>query len=262
MGTAWDRCLDDYRYTRELDRTGWAWEFLRRNDAYRTDFRMNRAGHLVAIRHVSGAMLYRPRRRFLAAEAWGLRLFADPSRTAQDADIFWLPVVSSHVARCTTRPANDNADDMLSLARFRGRRSVLCGFEAEQVVIRGLRRSAILTVEKGSLLFGECAITFFHDGLNTVIRHSDTLKILRHLTSERLDTAEKPDVSDSKYRDYLIALDGRLAARTYRDIAEVLYGQDSVGTYWTDDTRGLKSKVRRAVECGVALMNGGYRDLL
>ena len=68
--------------------------------------------------------------------------------------------------------------------------------------------------------------------------------------------------ADSKYRDYLLALDGRLAGRSYRDIAEVLYGSDTIGTTWADDTRGLKSKVRRAVDCGLALMNGGYRELL
>ena len=67
---------------------------------------------------------------------------------------------------------------------------------------------------------------------------------------------------DGKYFDYLIALDGHLAGRTYRDIAEVLYGADHVGPYWTDDSRGYKSKVRRAVERGVALMNGAYRELL
>jgi hypothetical protein len=69
-------------------------------------------------------------------------------------------------------------------------------------------------------------------------------------------------VRDSKYFDYLVALDGHLAGRSYRDIAEVLYGTDRIGSYWTDDSRGYKSKVRRAVACGLALMNNGYRDLL
>ena len=68
--------------------------------------------------------------------------------------------------------------------------------------------------------------------------------------------------ADSKYLDYLIALDGHLAGRSYRDIAEVLYGKERVGSHWTDDTRWMKSKVRRAVERGIALMNGGYRELL
>ena len=38
-GTAWDRKREDYAYTRELEGTGWAWEFLRRNASYRDDFR-------------------------------------------------------------------------------------------------------------------------------------------------------------------------------------------------------------------------------
>lgn len=69
-------------------------------------------------------------------------------------------------------------------------------------------------------------------------------------------------ISESKYLTYLIALDGHLEGRTYREIAEVLLGKDRVGTHWTDETRWMKSRVRRAVERGIALMNGGYRDLL
>ena len=96
-GTAWDGQIEDYAYTRALDGTGWAWEFLRRNEDYCRDYRMNRAGHPVAIRHVSGATLYRPQRRFLAAEVWGLSLFADPEKSALDQDIFWLQVSDGNI---------------------------------------------------------------------------------------------------------------------------------------------------------------------
>lgn len=262
MGTAWDRSLDDYGYTRELDRTGWAWEFLRRNEDYRMDCRMNRAGHPVAIRHMSGATIYRPRRRFLAAETWGLVLFANPDKTALEADIFWLPNLTTYAARCHARPANDNVNDILSLASFRGRRAVLAGFDAEQIVFQGDRKSASLIVQKGSLLFGNGSVTFFHDGLSSLSRHYDTLKILNQLASDPAGPAPTQSLPDSKYRDYLVALDGRLDGRSYRDIAEVLYGPDRVGAYWTDDTRGLKSRIRRAVESGLSLMKGGYRELL
>jgi hypothetical protein len=111
-------------------------------------------------------------------------------------------------------------------------------------------------------LFGSSKVTFQHDGLATASRQHETLTILRKLAYAAANSETGKATSDSKYLDYLIALDGHLDGRSYRDIAEILYGKDRVGTHWTDDTRWMKSKVRRAVERGIALMNGGYRDLL
>jgi hypothetical protein len=38
-GTAWDKTLNDYSYTRELDLPSMAWEYLRRNEALQCDAR-------------------------------------------------------------------------------------------------------------------------------------------------------------------------------------------------------------------------------
>lgn len=261
-GTAWDRHREDYAYTRELDFTGWAWEFLRRNEAFRRECRLNRVGHPTAIRLVSGTTLYRPRRRFLAAEEWGLALFVDPDKTALEADVFWLPEQLRYVVQCHCKPTNDNGAEQLSLHLFHGRRAVLSGPAHEQVTVQGTRKSASLVVTSGSILFGKSAVMFLHEGLNSATRHHETLTNLRQLTIEAANVEVTKACPDYKYLDYLIALDGQLEGRTYRDIAEVLYGKDRVGTHWTDDTRWMKSKVRRAVAQGLALMNGGYRDLL
>jgi hypothetical protein len=61
---------------------------------------------------------------------------------------------------------------------------------------------------------------------------------------------------------YLIALDGHLAGRSYREIAQVIYGVERVKDVWTSESQFLKDRVRRAVMRGIELMNGGYRDLL
>lgn len=261
-GTAWDMKLEDYAYTRALDRTGWAWEFLRLNTAYRVDCRTNRAGHPSAVRHVSGATLYRPQRRFLAAEEWGLSLFAAPEKSALDQDVFWLPSLKKYVVRCQSSPSNENTAEALSLESFGGRCAVLAGPRHEHITIRAPRMSADLINQSGTLLFGNSNVTFLHDGIGTASRHHETLRILERLTEKTANEDRVSEPTHRKYRDYLVALDGRLAGRSYRDIAEILYGPDRIGTYWTDDSRGYKSKVIRAAKCGLALMNGGYRDLL
>jgi hypothetical protein len=67
---------------------------------------------------------------------------------------------------------------------------------------------------------------------------------------------------DDHLKSYLIALDGHLAGRSYREIAQVIYGVERVKEVWTSETQFLKDRVRRAVVRGIELMNGGYRDLL
>jgi hypothetical protein len=261
-GTAWECSLDYYAYTRGLDHAAWAWEFLRRNANYKRDYRTNRAGHPMPIKHVSGAAVIRLRRRVLAAEKWGLHLFSDPQKAAHDAYVFWLANHMQNSVNCTLRVANDNEASALSLASFTGQRRVLVTQTDELVVIADRQVSACMVVKNATFLIGKSAVTFEILDLDEPTRTMNAVRTLRRL---RANTKAKPRAQSSflsKYLGYLVALDGHLAGRSYRDIAEVLYGPDCIGPYWTDDSRGYKLKVRRAVKRGVALMNGGYRELL
>lgn len=57
------------------------------------------------------------------------------------------------------------------------------------------------------------------------------------------------------------ALDGRAAGYTYRAIAEALFGKRSIPDLaWK--THDLRNRTIRLVQSGLALMRGGYRDLL
>jgi hypothetical protein len=58
----------------------------------------------------------------------------------------------------------------------------------------------------------------------------------------------------------LQALDATLAGASLREIAEGLFGAEAVTAGWYADG-GLRSRVRRLVGRGRALMRGGYRRL-
>jgi hypothetical protein len=60
----------------------------------------------------------------------------------------------------------------------------------------------------------------------------------------------------------LRALDGRLADETYRVIAQVLFGSARIpaGAGWK--THELRDRTIRLARAGLALMQGGYLDLL
>jgi hypothetical protein len=65
-----------------------------------------------------------------------------------------------------------------------------------------------------------------------------------------------------RLRNALIALDGRLADASYREIAEIIHGPAFVAERWGRGQRNLKDQMIRAARRGQWLMDGGYRDLL
>ena len=61
--------------------------------------------------------------------------------------------------------------------------------------------------------------------------------------------------------ELLVALDGHLSGKKAREIARELRDSAKVAAEWHEDG-GLRSLVRRRIGRAVALMEGGYRDLL
>lgn len=261
-GTAWGRRLDDYAYTEVLDGPGWAWEFLRRNERFLRDCRLLNAGLPVEVNHVSGAIYLRPRRRFLRAAAWGLMLFPDPAKSSASTPVFWHPDILTYHVNGTMSPANDNTDETLSLQDFACQRLVLVNDRTEHVIVRNAQESARLSLAGQSILLGKCKYAFQVEGLTRLENVTETLRALTKLRKVSASTKPQHSQFETHLRNYVIALDGHLAGRSYRDIAEVIYGPDRVKSVWTNDTRHLKEGMRRAVRRGIQLMDGEYRILL
>jgi hypothetical protein len=192
--------------------------------------------------------------------------FEDPTLTASEVPIFWdgrsaKTVFSAH---CSTHPD--------ALGRVPQRK--LSCLPCEVIVFAETSGSTHIVLRKGAMRLQlhvnepvNLAQTLYlsldveHAGRAERVAHAS--RVLDALSSSGLPNVLLPSTqSIAHLRHYVIALDGHLAGRSYRDIAEVLYGADRIGRYWTDDTRGYKSKVRRAVERGIAMMNGGYRALI
>jgi hypothetical protein len=261
-GTAWERRLIDYAYTKGLDGPGWAWEFLRRNDKFLIECRSSRAGQPVEIRHTSGAIYLRPRRKFLRAEAWGLILFPDPAKSSNETPLFWHPDSLTHSVNASVLKANDNADETLSLNDFVCQRVVLVNDRTENVIVRSAQESTRLSLMGQSILFGKCKCVFYVEGFSNVTRFAETLRTLNKLRDQVTPDVCQLNQFELHLRDYLVALDGHLAGRSYRDIAGVIYGSDRVKNVWTNETRFLKETVRRAVRRGIQYMENEYRTLL
>ena len=261
-GTAWERSLEDYAYVASLDRLGWAWEFLRRNLAYQADWQRHKASMPKLIQHPSGVSHCKLKQSCGAAEHWGLCLFIDPAKTTLETGVHWhLNATVRHV-HCCAKPMNDNHRKADTLSNFNGCKHLLrCG-ELEYVIVQNGALSARLVVKGGSFLKGEFHLTYQIEGLERLVPITETLHNLRRLQRQYQPKQSSLGQSELRLRECLVALDGHLDERSYRDIAEVLYGAARVRTVWTNETRHLKDKVRRAVAAGLSYMNGGYHKLL
>ncbi len=78
--------------------------------------------------------------------------------------------------------------------------------------------------------------------------------------SDGSTTAWSPQ--STRLRNTLVALDGSLNGATYREIAELIHGSESVADAWRGSRRDLKDRMVRLVRRGHHLSTGGYRDLL
>jgi hypothetical protein len=91
----------------------------------------------------------------------------------------------------------------------------------------------------------------------------DALATLEAVLSVPQGLANAPPLwtaETERLRDALIALDCDRAGLTLRDTAVVIYGRQRVDRDWPG--KGLRDRMRRSRQRGLALCNGGYRDLL
>jgi hypothetical protein len=131
----------------------------------------------------------------------------------------------------------------------------------QQVVLRSNGVSFQLSVDGVDVTAGPVALTLLVRDLGDLSRASDQLATLRRILSPISPSHASPrwTARTHKLRDALIALDGRAARASYREIASVLHGIAHVDRFWQT---GLKYRMRRHFRRGLALSQRGYRDLL
>ncbi|MGE0851999.1 MAG: DUF2285 domain-containing protein [Hyphomicrobiaceae bacterium] len=95
--------------------------------------------------------------------------------------------------------------------------------------------------------------------LSTAKRLSELAALLSPLPADPRAPA-RWTARQRKLRDALIALDGRCAGASNREIAAVIYGRDWVEQDWPH--AGLQDRLRRDLQRGSAFSNGLYRTLL
>jgi len=226
----WRRLID-------LSVPAFAWEFLRRNPYYQDDWR--------SARHVDAETID-PR--------WGLRFAADPNLPADDAEVFWRGDVAPGIVVPMTVTGG-------SAARAKPRRWPAGVYRrADDGLHVRLHAHLQLLLPRDAKADEPLAVLLAYDGdLGVRVRAVETLERLsggRRPPGSRLNSAQRGRLARS-----LVALDGALQGRSYRSIADELFGSDRLDAEaWR--TASLRGVTIRLVRAGRALMNGGYLDLL
>ena len=220
-----------YLYVFWLDALALAWEYLRRHPDYRLDW------------------LHRHRRPD-TAHRWGLRLLEDPALDARDAHPAWLP---GHAAVVQLYPDADPPLDAATFAFWRipGHKQLLHDGKGLAMVARSPGHCLRFALAPG--LEDGMAVAYAHRGEAAAPTRGHALQAAL--------AAAKPRPTPTALLELhsLQALDATLAGASLREVAEGLFGVDAAADWYSDG--GLRSKVRRLVHRGDALMRNGYRCL-
>jgi hypothetical protein len=184
----------------------------------------------------------------------------DPHLHADNAPLVWLPRLDPATVLLIPAPGPFSASrSLVSLTPFFRRHAT----DGEHwVVSDGEGRFALLLMGGFEIDTPVASVSPFD--ANFAARADPALRLWRLLTGER--SIRSVDSLTQLQRQQLVfalrALDAHLAGATYREIAEVLFGEARVpsGSSWK--THDLRGRTIRLVRAGSRLMRGGYLDLL
>jgi hypothetical protein len=240
---------DAYAYLNSLGSSAFAWEFLRRNPGYRA-----------AYESIIGNSGVTPEISERTAQEWGLQFLVAPDLRADRAPLVWLPHLNP--VTVVVAPAPDEFAEARSISELTPAFSRRDANSEHWLLDQGGDALPVALID-GADATRPAAIVIPLDS-----SFSMRMKAAQHFGSviagDGPDRA--PDTLTAKQRRrlqlILRGLDGWLARRSCREIAEDLFGPNSIpaGPEW--NSHELRGRTRRLYKRGLDLMQGEYRDLL
>ena len=184
--------------------------------------------------------------------------------TAAQVHPVWSPQAGTHTLRLTARAINETsctAPGLLVAALPNVAHILIDTVGRQHAVVRCGVTHMHLVVGGQPVVIAPVVLSAYVDERNAIAVVAEQLARFHRLLSASADTADTRWTAETlRLRDALIALDGYHAGATLPEIAAVIYGEERIERDWP--AKGLRQRVRRAQQRGVALCNGGYRHLL
>lgn len=249
------RNAQDYKPLLNLDRVGWAGEWLRRNPEFLADLRRM---HCPPIRTDGGHVFECGETCRLAR--WGLRC----CRADGEAVFFWLPECNPLVLTVEAKPVGKTAGktDAFDCRQCPLFRAVLRGADGQHLLFSDGARHLQLAVIEGDALTGPVLLSCTLRGLKDFDTKPLTVQRLFRLArrGRLLKCLYPPERRARRWIEMLRAFDGAATGASQRDIAAVLFGDRTVREDW--EAGFLRTRVQRLLSGARTMVRGGYRRLL
>jgi hypothetical protein len=255
----WER-EDAFDYADDLTLPEWAWEFLRRDPDYRKSWESARAGFAVTA-HDRQSTLMDATDAAARLSEWGCLYTSDPSFDARSSDVIWRPDLCSRVLHLTALPFSASGGDRFDLCDIACRWVLLRGDgHTQHLLFQDSTRSLQLAVEGVSVLAPVRLVPRGEVDSRQLQLHRCFVDF--QISSRLLPSHFPREYLSGRLKRVLRALDGSLAGASHRQIAVTLFGEAQVEAEWCAAGRPLRDKVRRTINRGRFLMQGGYCSLL
>jgi hypothetical protein len=234
-----------YLYTLELDSVSLAWEYLRRNARYCSDF---------------GCAIFNSQEGQLP-HSWGLQHWEDPRIDARFADPQWLSAARSEIL--LERDCAGQATIPFDIWKIPGRKTLWhCG-DHLRLTSRGGNEVLHRVRWAKDLSQGDPCRVSVASGPGFTVRARVAQGLLRSLERDVQKTCpdrnERPTLRALTHMQIFQALDGEAAGASQREIALRLFAL-SRDFNWDADSR-WRTRIRYLLKCGRARSARGYRTM-
>jgi hypothetical protein len=237
----------------QVERAGFAWEWLRRDAEYRTA-----ANEAIAARSPLG-----PRPEEIAAALWGLHAFEDPHLGAPAARPLWR--AERHELVLSARGEPWSGADGFDLGPLIDKATVIDAASVQHLLLSDGCRSIRLDVAGVDLLSGPVRLHYRLSGMEAAEGPLLALRRLLALVRSRVFSRalHPPEARAARLVAMLRAHDAVQAGATQREIATVLLSAQAGEERWRVRAPSLRSQVQRLVRGAASMARGqGYVALL
>jgi hypothetical protein len=133
--------------------------------------------------------------------------------------------------------------------------------EAQRLLVHTTDKSVAIVLRGEAIISTPVNVRFHVDGM----AESATAGAVLMRLAKMLTVAPRYAVQSVRrnlLRNAMMALDGRRAGASYRDIANVAFGHDRASSAWNSPSRAMKDQMVRALAKGEMLANGEHLLLL
>jgi len=233
----------------DADRSLFAWEWLRRNPAYREA--ADRALEVDSGRDLAGP------------ERWGLHAFEPPDMPAPEARPLWCARVHPFVLGVEAGPPD--GEDIFDLERFIAISTLMTAADdREHLLISDGLRAIRIDVLAGTIVGGPAGLRYRLIGLASAERPVLTLRRFLALwrTGRFCRSLHPTAVRAKRWLLMLRTHDALTAGANQRDIAAVLLSAGAGQLRWRSRSPSVRAQMQRLVRGARRMASGGYLELL